>query len=88
MHHAPNEVDPEMAKKLKEFYKRGEVGPTGKFPEGKLTKKDEGEYRFMMAVVKNKVVMNFGKPIAWIAMDRDEAFRVARALRKHAKKIT
>jgi len=81
-------IDQEMADKLEGFYERGEVGPTNKFPEGKLTEKDEGEYRFMMAVIKNKVVINFGKPIAWIAMDRDEAFGLAKALRKHAKKIT
>jgi|GEM_PF-1990436 len=85
---APYEIDQEMVEKLKSFHERGEIGPTGNFPQGKLTAKDEGEYKFMVATIKDKVVINFGRSIAWIAMNRNEALDLARILKKRAKKLT
>lgn len=48
-------------------------GATKKFPQGKLRQDDEGELRFGVAVAGSKVVVNFGKPVAWLGMDADLA---------------
>lgn len=64
------------------------IGPTGKFPEGKLTPHDEGQVQFMVGHTKDKrkVVLDFGNPISWIGMSAQEAFGLSKMLRKHAKK--
>ena len=36
------------------------VGPTGKFPEGKVCDRDEGEIAFAVGVEDGKIVLNFG----------------------------
>jgi hypothetical protein len=47
-------------------------GPTGQFPRGKLHESDEGELRARCAVDREKKVMiiDFGKPVTWLALDR------------------
>ena len=67
----------------KEAEKAG-LGATGKFPEGQLDDTDEGELRLGVAAYKGKVVINFGKPIAWFAMTPEQADTVADMLRSKA----
>jgi hypothetical protein len=62
-------------------------GPTGEFPDGKLTELDEGEIRIAAGIVEDKVVMDFGTPVTWIGMDRDQAHTLGRRLMKLAKKL-
>lgn len=63
------------------------LGPTGRFPEGKLTEADEGETRFQIGVVKGAVVLNFGSPIQAIGLNPSQALDLADLLRKHAKTL-
>jgi len=91
--------DRALDRTLKDFYQRTEgrpmeavldIGPPVKVPvpEGKPTgKTDKGKKEIQVGLVKNHVVINFGKPVAWIAMKRKEAFSLARAIRGNAKKI-
>lgn len=44
------------------------LGATGKFPRGKARPGDEGELRAAVAVRGATVMIDFGKPIAWLAM--------------------
>jgi len=62
-------------------------GSTGRFPLGKLSQSDEGEIQFGIAAdpVKNKVVMNFGEPTAWIGFDAEQAEQLAESLLAKAK---
>jgi len=61
------------------------LGPTGKFPNGKLNDDDEGEITVAIAADKAKgvVVIDFGKPTAWIGFTPDQAVDIAEML--HAK---
>lgn len=62
-------------------------GGTGRFPLGKLSQSDEGEIQFGVAAdpVKNKVVLNFGKPTAWIGFDAEQAEQLAESLLSKAR---
>lgn len=50
-------------------------GATGEFPEGQLGPRDEGELNIAIAADpdRNVVIMDFGKPVAWLAMEPDHA---------------
>jgi len=64
-------------------------GGTGRFPLGKLSQSDEGEIQFGVAAdpVKNKVVLNFGQPTAWIGFDAEQAEQLAESLLSKAKEL-
>jgi hypothetical protein len=51
------------------------IGATGNHPEGQIDPGDEGELAFKVAAdpVNHKVLLHFGKPVAWIGMNPDDA---------------
>lgn len=61
-------------------------GATNRFPMGKLNEHDEGEIMFGVAADKSqgKIIINFGKPTAWIGMDRQQALDFAALLKQKA----
>jgi hypothetical protein len=61
------------------------LGGTGKFPEGKLDDTDEGELAFAIGVKNGNVIINFGTPIAWIALEPQMAAKLGAALIKRAR---
>lgn len=63
------------------------AGPTGKFPQGKLTENDEGELTIAIGHKDGKIVLDFGTPTAWVGFDADQADQIADALRAHAKQV-
>jgi len=73
-----------FAKMMQDEANRLGHGPTGKFPEGKLTGNDEGEIRFAIAVYKRKVVLNFGVPIASLGLGVEDARELAELLLRKA----
>lgn len=83
MHHEPD-MSAEMSKRLAEQIENMRLGPTGRFPGGKLTSNDEGEIAFGVSTLKGKVVVAFGKPIASLGMSAKEARLLANSLRKNA----
>ena len=64
-------------------------GGTGRFPLGKLSPSDEGEIQLGVAAdpIKNKVVLNFGEPTAWIGFDAEQAEQLAESLLSKAKEL-
>lgn len=62
-------------------------GETNNFPEGKITKADEGEIKFGVTLKDEKVIINFGKPVVWLGMTRDQAEELGRLLIDKAKGI-
>jgi hypothetical protein len=62
-------------------------GDTGQYPEGYLNKDDEGELRFGIARDGDKVVLNFGKEVAWIGFGADQAIQLAMSLVREAGRI-
>lgn len=63
------------------------IGPTGEFPDGKSYSEDEGELKFAIAHDQDNVIINFGSPVAWMAMPPDAATQLAELLTRHAKEI-
>lgn len=62
-------------------------GPTGEFPEGKLTENDEGEIKMQISAYKGKVIVNFGVPVASIGMSAKQARSLATALWNQANRL-
>ena len=63
------------------------AGPTGEFPDGKLTENDEGGLVMGLAVYKGKIVVNFGKPVASIGLDVENAKQLAKRIDLLASRI-
>ena len=44
------------------------LGATGEYPHGSLGADDEGELRAGVGIEDGKVIINFGKPVAWLSI--------------------
>ena len=66
-----------------------EAGPTGKFPEGKLNKSDDGELMMAMAVDHEKkvVILNFATPVAWIGLPKEQALALGESIINKANEL-
>jgi hypothetical protein len=51
------------------------LGATGRFPHGHINENDQGEIQIAVAADRKqqKVIIDFGKPVAWIGFDADQA---------------
>jgi len=65
------------------------LGPTGRFPAGKLNEHDEGELNMGIKanVTEGIVEVHFGKPIGWFGLGPAEARQFAALLIANAEKI-
>ena len=54
-----------------------EIGATGEFPQGKLNADDEGQLRMAITVKDDKLIIDFGKPVHWLGMNKEEARQFA-----------
>lgn len=63
------------------------LGKTGRFPEGKKNEQDQGEIRFAIGISNDKVAINFGTQVVWVAMNPEQAEKVGRSLIENAQKI-
>lgn len=74
---------------MQEEAKRLGLGATGQFPRGKIHECDEGEIRVAIAadVKAQRIIMNFGKSISFIAMTEEEALSFARCLEEKALEL-
>jgi len=68
--------------------KKRKIGPTGKFPEGKLNEDDQGELAFHIGHHKQKniVFIDFNHPVHWFAMSPTTAMQLAKHLIDHANR--
>lgn len=60
-------------------------GALGEFPEGQLSKTDEGAVQFAVGTKDGKVVLDFGTPVAWVGMNPQQAADLASLLVKRAR---
>jgi hypothetical protein len=83
--------DPAMVAYLNEQFRKAmepvRPGSTGQFPHGKLTPQDEGGIRFMVGSKDGVVIVDFGKPVAWLGMPPSDARALAESLVKHADAV-
>lgn len=92
MHHEPETSDQvrralEAARQIQADADRLGLGPTGRFPGGKLTANDEGEIRLAVGSLEGKVVLNFGTPIASLGMTPGQALSLGHSLVRQAREI-
>lgn len=76
----------EKEKKIEEFV-NSKIGPTGEFPEGRISKDDNGELAVGFTVSDGNVIMKFGKPVEWIGFPPDNARQFAVQLLELAGQI-
>ena len=85
MHHSEEAgKKSKIADLMREITKQAGLGATGSHPQGKLDGSDEGEIKIAVAVVDGKVVINFGKPVAWVGFDAKQARQIADLLRQRS----
>jgi hypothetical protein len=63
------------------------LGATGEFPRGKLNADDEGALNCSITHGAGVVRIDFGKEIAWLAMDPGLAINFASAIMVHAREL-
>lgn len=64
-----------------------DLGPTGKYPKGKLNETDEGQLNMALGIENGKLVLAFGTEVAWLGFDKRSALALAEALIEKAKEI-
>lgn len=87
MHHG-DKVDQAMSTMAAMLQVGDALGPTGRFPGGKLTETDKGEVVFEVGAFKGKVIVNFGTSLMYMGMSPKEARRFGSLLIQKANAIT
>ena len=86
-HHASN-FDMEMMDRwIERNNGKIDLGATGQFPSGKLTKQDQGEIKIGVMGVDGNIIMEFGQSVHWIGMTGVQAIDLGRILIKRGRKI-
>lgn len=62
-------------------------GALGDFPEGQLSKTDEGSIQFALGAKDGKVIIDFGTPVHWLGMTPQQAADLASAIIKKAREV-
>lgn len=57
--------------------KNDDIGPTGQFPDGKIDPSDKGELIMSLRMEQRRVMVEFGAPVKWFALDTAQARRLA-----------
>ena len=57
------------------------------YPYGKLNANDEGTMQWKIFTGKNRVIIDFGKPVYWCGLTKNEALAIADALKKYANTL-
>lgn len=88
-HHSSKPMDDAFRQQMEIETQRMRLGASGKTPAGKLHDTDEGEIRFGVSHDPNrrKVIINFGKPVAWMAMEPEDAASLGQLLIDHSLKV-
>jgi hypothetical protein len=55
-----------------------------KYPKGRLNKDDQGVLGITIGMRGDTIIMDFGKLVKWIGMDKEAARALANTLLKHA----
>jgi hypothetical protein len=63
------------------------LGGTGDFPRGKLNASDEGGLQLAIGVKDRTVIIDFGKSVVWLGLDKRTALQFAESIRKHAETL-
>jgi len=66
------------------------LGPTGKFPDGKMYSDDQGELTFAIGIDEEKklIIIKFGTSVTHLGMTAEQAFALADNLMSKAQELT
>ncbi len=64
-----------------------QLGPTGRFPQGKLNEKDQGELRLAVGTKDGHVIIDFGTPLSWVALSKEEVIGFIEVLQRKLEKL-
>lgn len=69
-----------------EAKRRRDIGATGEYPDGMIRQDDEGALRFAVsdADSRGNIHIDFGTPVSWIAMPKEQAMQFGLMLLKKA----
>lgn len=81
------DFDMDTLKAFQPWNKRPQLGATGDFPRGKFNADDEGALTVGVATQDKTVLVNFGKPVAWLGMPKADAIAFANTIIQHAGKL-
>lgn len=62
-------------------------GSTGDFPRGKFSQDDEGQLTLGVGVKDRTLIIDFGKPVAWVGLDYFSAVQFAQTILRRAEEI-
>lgn len=85
------DMTPEQRRHFEKFFseqkKEMKLGPTGKFPEGKIHPTDKGEIQLAIGHKNGKVFLSFGVPTDWVAFEKSQAIQLSETLINHANQL-
>lgn len=58
-----------------------------KFPRGKLNAHDEGALQFRAVVQGNTLIIDFGKPVAWLGLSLHEVTQLREMFEKYEAQL-
>jgi len=82
--------DPRLVKFIQEGHSPiGSMGPgpTGHFPQGKLSPDDQGELFVSLSIKNGKLFFDYGTTVKWLAIGKDDALKLAAAIIEQANKL-
>jgi hypothetical protein len=63
------------------------LGAQGTFSNGRINEEDEGDLKIMVGHHADCVRIDFGKPVGWIALPKDVAVSLGKAILTHAGEL-
>ena len=58
-----------------------------KFPRGQLCNDDEGALAMRIGIKDKTIILDFGKPVTWMGLDKQSAINMANLLLEKAKQL-
>jgi len=57
------------------------------YPRGKLSADDEGQLCIAVTVKDKTLIVDFGKPVAWIGLDKATALALAETIKRRCNEL-
>ena len=76
-------------KPAKKRKKKNSHGPTGRFPDGKIRKDDNGEIEIRIGTDAKKeiVILDFGAQVSWLGFKPEQAVGLASGIIQKAREL-
>lgn len=86
----PHHGERDESELMKLFRQQQDGTVKREWPEGRVGPTDDGQIVFMASAdpETNLVKLDFGKPVAWVAMSPQQAVEIAQSLIKQARSIS